>query len=101
MRGVDRLHLLRCRSAGGTNPLGADFREVRRHGELSGIDGVESAFRGDTDLESTMQFACGIVNIRFAPCHDRPTFDDGLGKVFSIEIAKRMARSQKERGKFP
>ena len=70
--------------AGGTNPLGTDFCEVWRHGELSGIDGVEPAFRSDADLESTMQFACGIVNIRFAPCHDRAAFDDGLGKAFSI-----------------
>ena len=73
-----------CSLAGGTNPLGADFREVRHHGELSGVDGVEAAFGSDTDLKSTMQFACGIVNIRFAPRHDRAAFDAGLGKVFRI-----------------
>src|SRR5215469_17230195 len=89
MRGVDKWHFLPCKSARGTNPLGADFSEVRRHGEFSGIDGMESAFGGDTDLESTMQFACGIVNIRFAPRHDRPTFDGGLWKSFSIQFGKR------------
>ena len=87
--------------AAGTNPLGADFREVRRHGELSGVDGVEAAFGRDTDLESTMQFACGIVNIRFAPRHDRATFDAGLRKASQHLDREAKARSRKERGMFP
>ena len=37
--------------AGGTNPLGTNFCEVRRHGELSWIDGVEPPFRSDTNFE--------------------------------------------------
>ena len=40
--------------AGGTNPLGTNFCEVRRHGELSWIDGVEPPFRSDADLETPM-----------------------------------------------
>ena len=40
--------------ARGTNPLGTNFCEVRRHGELSWIDGVEPPFRSDADFETAM-----------------------------------------------
>ena len=40
--------------AGGTNPLSTNFCEVRRHGELSWIDGVEPPFRSDADLKPPM-----------------------------------------------
>src|SRR6516164_367871 len=70
--------------ARGSDPLGADFRKVGRHGQLSRIDGVKAAYGSDTDLEATMQLACRIVYIRFAPCCDRAPFDAGLGKAFGI-----------------
>ena len=43
--------------AGGTNPLRTNFCEVRRHGELSWIDGMETSFGSDANLEPPMQFA--------------------------------------------
>src|SRR5262245_26110040 len=51
-----------------TDTLGANFRKVGCHGEFSRVDRMEAAVRGDTDLESTMQFTRGIVNISFTPC---------------------------------
>ena len=36
-----------------------------------------------------MEFARGIINIRFAPRNNRSTFDTGIWKAFSIQIAKR------------
>ena len=104
MRGVDRLLLLQCGSAGGTNPFGAYFREVRRHSEFSGIDRMEAAFGGDSDLESTMEFARGIINIRFAPRNNRSTFDTGIWKAFSIQFAKRthdLRKSVKRSADYP
>jgi hypothetical protein len=47
MRGVDKLHSLYS-LAGAPDPLGADFREVGRHGQLARIDGVKAAFGSDT-----------------------------------------------------
>src|SRR5215831_16092478 len=47
------LLLLFC-SAGGLNPLRADFRVVRHHGELSWVDRVEAPYGGDAYLEATM-----------------------------------------------
>ena len=74
--------------AGATNPLGTNFGEVRRHGELSWIDGVEPSFGSNADLKAPMQFACWIENIRFAPCHDRTAFDESFRKAARIEATK-------------
>src|SRR6266540_4331300 len=71
------------------NSLGANLREERRHGELSGIDGVELAGGGDADLVAAMQLTGRIVNVGLTPGHDRPAFDAGFGKAFRVELAKR------------
>ena len=101
MRGVDTVHLLSAILTDRTNALGADFRKVWCHGEFSRIDGMEAAIRSDTDLESTMQFACGIVNISFAPGNDRAAFDIELREGFQRPDREAKARSRKERGKCP
>jgi hypothetical protein len=88
MRGVDTVAPLTALNAR-TNALGADFSKVWYHGELSGVDGVKAAIRGDTDLKSTMQFALRIVNVRFTPCNDCTAFDGGLRDFFGIDCAER------------
>ena len=50
---------------------------------------MKAAFRCDADLESAMQLALGIVNIRLAPSDDCASLDRGFGKICSIQITQR------------
>jgi hypothetical protein len=67
-----------------TNALGANFGKVGCHGEFSGVDRMKGAVRRDTDLEATMQFARGIINISFAPCDDGASFNIHFGKILGV-----------------
>src|SRR5690242_7048550 len=72
-----------------TKSLGADFREVWSHSEFSGVDRVVAAIRRDTNFETTMQFARGVVNICVSPCDNWSAFHYGLRHLCRIEILKR------------